>query len=211
MARLYIDKNDIASRTAWFYVLMTKAQVEIFEFNKENDEMFFDNPLQIRPLLVDGNVRVWGSQAVILYVAEKFTNFEGFGATLQTRLKNESILYWASGSLYRSVVTEFVAPQLYAEEALLGDGKAAQLEFGEMATREQLDSLEMKYFMKTKFISGESPDFIDFYVGIYLSVIDKVEFDLSKWPKTCKWYNEIKQRTNEMIKTFQEQETFKQG
>eukprot|EP00794_Sanderia_malayensis_P001461 gene1461-1615_t len=113
MARLYIDKNDIASRTAWFYVLMTKAQVEIFEFNKENDEMFFDNPLQIRPLLVDGNVRVWGSQAVILYVAEKFTNFEGFGATLQTRLKNESILYWANPSLLSLLHHNFMLKKLF--------------------------------------------------------------------------------------------------
>ena len=106
-----------------------------------------------------------------------------------------------------------MAPQLHDEEALPGEAKHSQLEFGKKETCEQLDALETAYFQKMRFMAGSKPDFMDYYVGIILSVLDKVEFDLSQWPKTKAWYDEMKRRTNEMIIIFQEQEyqSSKQG
>ncbi len=108
---------------------------------------------------------------------------------------------------------EFVAPQLYQEEALEGELKLAQVESGKKATHEQLTALEKSYLQKSKFISGEKPGFLDFNIGIILSVLEKVNFDFTEWPKTKQWFTQMRLKSQEMIRRFQEHEgqSSKQG
>lgn len=68
----------------------------------------------------------------------------------------------------------------------------------------QLDVIESMYLKKSKYLSGDEVNFVDFYIGIILSVLDKVKFDFSKWPLTLKWYSSMKEKVSSMIEKFQE-------
>eukprot|EP00795_Rhopilema_esculentum_P017262 gene17262-8825_t len=166
MAKLFIDKNDIASRAAWFYVLMHEAPIEIYEFNPNNEELEEENPLKMVPFLIDGHVKVWGSQATIFYIAEKYSAFEGLGKTFEERAKTESILAWANTTLYRTVITDFVAPQIYEDEALPGESSKIQVEFARKSLTEQLDVLEGSYLKIKNYMIQDSVHFVDYYVVV---------------------------------------------
>jgi len=203
MARLFINKVDIASRITWFYVLMSKSPVEIYEYNDENEELEEENPIKMVPFLMDGDVKIWGSQACILYLAEKHGTIEEFGKANEGRAKIESMLSWATSSLFRNVAEDYVVPKLYDEGDLNGEYRRLQIEFGKKAVHEQLDVMESRYLKKNKFILGKEVHFVDYYIGMILSMLDKVDFDFSKWPHTFKWYKIIKDDVYKMIQEFQ--------
>ena len=108
---------------------------------------------------------------------------------------------------------DLVRPQICDKDALPGTDKDSQIEFGRNGIVEHFDTLETAYFQKNDFIYGKEPGFVDYYIGMFLSDLEKVDFDFSKWPKTAKWFKDMKSRVSERIGQFQEQEikSSKQG
>ena len=93
--------------------------------------------------------------------------------------------------------------KLYDEEGLDGENKTIQIECGKRSVHEQLDVMESMYFKDNAFILGKEVHFIDYYIGMILSALDKVDFDFSKWPCTSKWYKIMKDKAHNMIEEFQ--------
>ena len=98
---------------------------------------------------------------------------------------------------------DYVEPKLF-EEGLNGENRRVLIEFGKKSVHEQLDVIESMYLKENKFILGNEVHFIDFYIGLILSALDKVDFDFSKWPHTSKWYHTMQDKAQNMIEGFQE-------
>ena len=79
------------------------------------------------------------------------------------------------------------------------------MEYARKSLTEQLDVLEGSYLKIKNYMIQDSVHFVDYYVGMILSLLDKVNFDLAQWPKTKKWYNEIKKKMSKNIDMFHEQ------
>ena len=92
---------------------------------------------------------------------------------------------------------------MYEAEGLNGANRKIQIDYGIKSVSEQFDVIESMYLKKNKYMLGNEVHFIDYYIGIILSVLDKVEFDFSKWPQMSKWYSIMKDEVSCMIQKFQ--------
>jgi len=193
MAKLYIADGDPDSQICQLYSKKNKIQLEIVRYNPQDPHQSLVNPLRIVPFLLDGEIKAWGCNATLLYLAETYGKFDLFGDSLEERTKVNALLSWTAGTLSRSVLTSLVHPQQY-DTFKLSDKAHNDLliESGSRMTKECLDILETQYLSKKKCLCGDSESLADLYAAQVLLSLTSVSFSLSKWPKTEQWLQRMK-------------------
>jgi len=193
MAKLYVKSDDVNSRLPWLYALLTKcSDVELIHFNAEDSHQLLLNPTKSLPFLIHDDIRVFGGLAVCLYLAEKFASYTSYSKSLNEQVKYNSILFWSANTLYRQVLDNYVLPQIKEGCQLSAGDNEYLLEHGLKNTKDELTALEETYLSKTKYLCGDHEFIGDYYVALILMDLDKIQFDLSPWPKTKLWYDGMK-------------------
>ena len=147
------------------------------------------------------------SQAIIRYVAHRYTNFAGLG---DGNVKNpnwaliakiDATICWLHTELYRllhvwvlrvkrltgwiaisrDLFGKFIGPALFG----MGPESARDqvVEDGEKRVRKHLDTLEKVYLEKTDFLVGSHATVADVFCAEFVSLLELKAFDFSSWPK----------------------------
>jgi glutathione S-transferase len=191
---LYAGKLSPPSRAVWLYILQNNLPIDVHEIDilkgeTKTDEFTKLNPHQAVPVLKDRDVVVRESQAIIRYLAHRYTNFAGLGASTSPKNPNweetskiDATVCWLHTTFYPDVFDNFVKPSILP--ALPEGVKEAVIEIGEKNTKKHLDTLEKVYFEGKDFLCGGQPTVADIFGGVFMSVLElKKDFDLSAWPK----------------------------
>ncbi|XP_057305989.1 glutathione S-transferase D2-like isoform X2 [Hydractinia symbiolongicarpus] len=195
MAKLYVKEYDVDSKLPWLYIILTKSPVDIVIFKPGDTQHTLMNPAKILPFLLDEDVKIWGTVAVLLYLTQKFGNNLYHGQNADEKAKINSILYWTGGPFYRSAITNFVRPQQSEPfYKLPGNDNQLLIQHGKKNITDHLDTLEKQYFTKKKYVHGDAETIADFYICNILMELERFKFDFSKWPKTEKWFHEMSQK-----------------
>lgn len=159
------------------------------------------------PLLQDGDLTIYGSQAIIFYLAEKFSNYLSFGKG-DERPHVESVIHWAATTLLRDVGNNYVYPSLnQAEDALSKRANISLVEFAKTEVKFHLDTLEKHYLSQRKFLcSTAAPTLADSWTVMVLSLLELVSFDLTQWPKTKAWMCSMKSRSDYVDVSYSHEE-----
>ena len=88
----------------------------------------------------------------------------------------------------------YVLPKTKSKYQLLGNDNELMLQNGFDKLKDQLDQLESVYFTKSSYVFGNEETVLDLYLSIILMELGQVEYDLTKWPKTKNWYEQMKQK-----------------
>lgn len=158
------------------------------------------------PLLQDEDLSLYGSQAIIFYLAEKFSNYAGFGKS-DERPVVESVVHWVATTLLRDVGNNYVYPSLNrAEDALSKGANTSLVEFGKKEVIFHLHTLEKHYFSQHKFLCCGVPTLADSWTAIVLSLLELVSFDLSPWPSLKLWMSCVKSSTDYVDVSYSHEE-----
>jgi glutathione S-transferase len=71
-------------------------QVNFREKETSTDEYFAINPMRKVPVLVDGDFKLWESNAILTYLAQKFPETNALPTDLQGRADADRWLHWQS-------------------------------------------------------------------------------------------------------------------
>lgn len=143
------------------------------------------NPQHIVPTLVDGNLTLWESRAICIYLIEKFGGDENplLPQDVETKALIQQRMYFDMGTLFKSFADYYMAPMR-----------------GEERTPEKLEKCQFAmtllngFLEKSGFVAGtDDMTVADIVVFATVSTFDAVGFDFTDYPKVKEWLDTMKE------------------
>ncbi|ELT93184.1 hypothetical protein CAPTEDRAFT_223991 [Capitella teleta] len=195
--RVYIVRLSAPCRAVWMYMLqhsIPHTVIDVDFTDGEHAKEFKGRvPHEEVPVLVDGEVVVFQSPAILCYLAKHYTNHLGFGLTTKDQMNVESLLSWANADFHRVVGYSYAYPTAL-DKYRLPDEEANEIlvEHGLSQLARHLERLEKNYLKSQKFIAGDFPSVADSFVATVLVQAEWTGLDLKMYPRVTKWLTKVK-------------------
>nr|APC23397.1 GSTd4 [Liposcelis entomophila] len=163
-------------------VSLETKEVNVLTGENKTAEFTKLNPQQQVPLLVDGDVILPESRAIIEYLVDTYAKDDSlYPKNPKIRAKIKSRLYFDCGTL---------CPKLYTAYNDLFYGKPAK-EADVASLRDSIQVLE-GYLNRDKWVAGPNITIADISLVAIISGLPIYDFDLSPFPKVQNWIEECK-------------------
>ncbi|XP_057298415.1 glutathione S-transferase theta-1-like [Hydractinia symbiolongicarpus] len=197
MLKLHAVRISPCCRIVWLYCLQNNLPLEINDVDifggEHNTNEFRElSPHGEIPLLVDGEVKIYGACAILFYLGEKYTKFNRFGESNAEKAMVNSLLSWTSLELHSTAGHRVVYPHFMEQYHLEDDATESLIEKGTIDLTRHLEMLENLYLSKTKYLTGGFPTIADYYVATVLVQLEWINFGLELWPKISAWLSILK-------------------
>jgi glutathione S-transferase len=181
---LFAADNDIA---------MEHVVVDLMTGEHHKEPFVAVNPNRLVPVLVDGDLTLTESEAILRYLAEK-TGSDAYPSDAKARAKVNEMLAWFNTNLYRELGYHLVYPQIFPhhkrEPAAANE---ATVNWGKDKTAQVLAVLDQHYLgAGQKYLVGDSKTIADYFGAGLLACGELVGCDLSKYPNVKRWYENMK-------------------
>uniref|UniRef100_A0A182PZ68 glutathione transferase n=1 Tax=Anopheles epiroticus TaxID=199890 RepID=A0A182PZ68_9DIPT len=186
MPRLDLYYNIISPpcRVVLLFAKWLKLELNLIELDVLKREHYKPEFLKhYIPTLVDGDVVVWESSAILIYLAEKYSTDDTlYPKDNALRAKVNQRLFYDIGTLMRSVTT-YYHPILMGGEGKLEDFKKVQDAVGVLNS----------FLGASRWTAGEHITVADFAIAVTVAALDGVlHFDFSVYPNVHRWYEQCK-------------------
>uniref|UniRef100_A0A2M4ATB8 glutathione transferase n=1 Tax=Anopheles triannulatus TaxID=58253 RepID=A0A2M4ATB8_9DIPT len=160
-------------------------QLNLFTEEHLKPEFLKINPQHTIPTLVDNDVVLWESRAIITYMCEKYgKNDSLYPRDPKKRALVNQRLYFDMGTLYQRFSQAFYPVMMQGQQ--LNPELVAKLD-------EALEFLEV-FLEKTSFVAGDKLTVADLCILSSITTIDvTVGHDLSKYQQIQRWYGQLKE------------------
>ncbi|XP_053659670.1 glutathione S-transferase 1-like [Anopheles marshallii] len=142
------------------------------------------NPFHCVPTLVDNDLTLWESRAILVYLVDKYgrTNSRLYPKDAQARALINQRLFFDHGTL-SARLDDYFYP-LYFEGAAPGGEKLEKLE--------EALSLLNGFLTTNPYAAGPNMTLADYSLVATVSSLEAVQYDLSKYPAISAWYEACK-------------------
>ncbi|XP_013101404.2 glutathione S-transferase 4-like [Stomoxys calcitrans] len=164
-------------------VELNKKLLQISKRENLKPEFLKINPQHCIPTLVDGDLTLWESRAIMVYLVEKYGKQDDplYPSCPKKRALINQRLHFDLGTLHTSFANYFY-PKFFTKKPI-GPEVYKKLE----AALEFLDI----FLSESKYVAGDTMTLADFAILATVSTIEMASVDLSKYPNISRWYNEI--------------------
>ncbi|XP_061705097.1 glutathione S-transferase 1-like [Cydia pomonella] len=140
------------------------------------------NPQHCLPTLVDDDLTLWESRAILTYLATKYGDGSLYPADHKLRAAVDQRLYFDMGTLYQRF-TDYLYPQLFGNQPA-DEEKLKKLE-------EALEFLNI--FLEGKpWVAGSTLTVADYSIICTVNSIIALDVDVYKYPNIKEWYERAK-------------------
>lgn len=147
-------------------------QVDFKHHETQSAEYYLINPMRRVPALVDGDFRLWESNAILTYLARKFPHTNALPTDIRGRADADRWLHWQSCHLM----------------PLMGSLKTG-VEKDPNAIKPLFTVLEIP-LQHGPFVLGNL-SVVDFAIGAYLMTKMARQFDYSEHPRVAAWLAQL--------------------
>lgn len=189
-------------------VKLNKHYVNLFTKDQLKDDYIKLNPLHKVPFIIDGDLKINESRAIVCYLANKYSGAKNtlYPVDPIERAKVDELLYFDIGSLYQSS-SKYFMPRVF------GGPKELDPE-AEKAFRSNLSYLNdrLKANGGKKFLLGDDITVADISIMSSFCVPEANEYDMSEFKDLLSYitrlkgsipkYHEINDEANENLKKF---------
>ncbi|XP_058121116.1 glutathione S-transferase 1-like [Anopheles ziemanni] len=167
----------------WLRLELNLIELDVLKREHYKPEFLKLNPQHCIPTLVDGDVVVWESSAILIYLAEKYGKDDTlYPKDIALRAKVNQRLFYDIGTLMRSITT-YYHPILMGGEGKLEDFKKVQ---------DAVCVLD-RFLGEGRWMAGEHITVADFTTAVTVAALDGVlNFDFSTYPNVHRWYEQCK-------------------
>lgn len=167
-------------------IKLNLIDVNVLKREQYKPEFLALNPQHCIPTLVDGKVVVWESNAILIYLAEKYGTDEKqfYPKDIGERAQVNRLLFFQLGALHRNVST------YYYPILMGGEGKPEDF-------RKVQDTVCIldKFLDGNKWLAGDQLTVADFSIVINVAALEGVvKMDLSRYQNVRRWFQQCKQQ-----------------
>lgn len=160
--------------------------VDLMKSEQRSPEFLAINPNGKNPALVDGEFRLWESNAILQYMSERYADGRLWGHDPQSRADVSRWLFWESSEwlpsispmVFERMVKPMFQPGAVPDAAVI---QRATERFG--ATAPVLE----QQLAKGRFIAGDEPTLADFSVAALLTYWQPGQVPLQGYPNILAW------------------------
>jgi glutathione S-transferase len=166
------------------------VQVDLVKREQRSPDFLALNPHGRVPVLVDGNLTLWESHAILAYLGDKTGKM--WPASAAGRADALRWLFFLSGHV-APPATDLAFNRIAVKLAGL-PGDEAAIARGEKALPDVIRILEGQ-LSKTKWMLGDDFTLVDCAYGPVLNVIEKADFTFGDFPKVREYLDAIRSRS----------------
>lgn len=167
------------------------------------------NPNRLVPLLVDGDLRLTESSAILKYLADKIGS-PAYPKDLKERAKVNEVMDWINTNFYREFGYGLCYPQLFPHHKRRSDeAQQAVIEWGAERSRKWLQVLNDYWIGSKPYLCGDRITIADYFASGVVSIGELVGCDFSAYPNVQRWLDTMKTlpnwaRINEVFDGYRE-------
>jgi len=164
--------------------------VDVYRGEGRTPEYLSINPWGKIPTLVDGDLTLWESNAIVAYLAEAYGDYRLWSRHPKQRADIARWLFWESSHWQPTLIPFFAAAvgrALFPERAL---PQAAAVHWEDPALQTLLQFLE-RHLSERRFLVGDQLTLADFCVGAMLMYGRVAGFPFERFTALAAWYARI--------------------
>ena len=193
--------STVARPVAFFIadhnIAVEEQVIDLFKGEQYGPEFLAINPNHAVPVLVDGDLTLYESSAILKYLADK-VNSPAYPKDLKARARVNSVMDWFNTGFYHHFGYELCYEQLLDHYKIQDAGAREHVIARGKATAEKmLDVLNNNMLGDGRaFLCGAEMTIADYFASGIISVGDVTGCSFAKWPNVVAWMNRIKARPN---------------
>lgn len=200
--KLYMHPASITSRPVRLLIAekgldVEEVVVDLMTGEHHQEPYITFNPNRLVPVLVDGDLKLTESSAILKYLAEKYDMPE-YPKDPKKRAKVNEIMDWFNTNFYRDWGYNLCYPQLFPHHVRpTEEGQRVALEWGREKSQFWLQVLNDHWLGDgRKWLAGDQPTIADYLAGSITALGQMVQVDLSKYPNVERWLENVKGMRN---------------
>jgi glutathione S-transferase len=201
-----------ASRPVRLFIAEKKLPVEeqtvdILAGEHMKDEFTSINPSKMVPALVDGDLRLTESSAILKFLGSKFDCPE-YPKDLHARAKVDETMDWFNTQFYRDFGYGLLYPQIFPHHKRPTDEHhAGHVAWGKDKTRHWFSILDKHYLGKTRYVAGASITIADYFGACIVTAGELIGCTFEGFHNVQNWLGAMKKlpswaKTNEVMYGF---------
>lgn len=182
--RLFAAENGIA---------MDEEEVDLFTGAHYEEPYASFNPNNMVPVLVDGDLNLTESSAILKYLADK-TNSPAYPKDLKARAKVNELMDWFNTNFYRDFGYGWIYPQIFPHHKRQTDeGQAQTVAWGKERAQRWLKILNDHWLGPDKpYLCGEQITIADYFGVALMTLGEVIRVDFSAYPNVQRWLGNMK-------------------
>ncbi|MEY4948499.1 MAG: hypothetical protein RL698_710 [Pseudomonadota bacterium] len=151
------------------------------------------NPSRQVPLLVDGDMRLTESSAILKYLAEKYDS-PAYPKDIRKRAKVNEMMDWLNTGLMRDLGYNLTYPQVYPHHKRRSDeAQAGTLAWGQAGARQWLLLLDQHWIGADRpYLCGAEITIADYFGACTVTLAELIGCDFSQFPHLSQWLSKMK-------------------
>lgn len=185
---MFIADHDIA---------VEPVVIDLMKGEQYQPEFLAVNPNHAVPVLVDDDLTLYESSAILKYLADK-VNSPAYPKDLKQRARINAAMDWFNTGFYHVFGYDFCYEQLLDHYKLQdADARSKVIERGKATAEAKLDVLENNMLGDGRaYICGAEITLADYLASGIVSLGEITGCGFAKWPKVQAWLNRMKARPN---------------
>ena len=162
--------------------------VDYFKAEQKSPEYTAINPMQSLPAMVDGDLVLWESNAILQYAADKMGNDSAYPRDLKTRADINRWLLWESSSWFPSCYVYLVENCV---KPVLGSQPDPAVLSAQAAQFDKLAGIVDKRLSGSTWVAGKAPTIADIALAAPMHLHGWQKLPLGDYPNIRRWMSAV--------------------
>lgn len=199
--KLYMHPVSTVSRPVRLFIADSKIDceeetVDLMSGAHHKEPYASLNPNRLVPMLVDGDLKLTESSAILKYLADKIDS-PAYPKDLKERAKVNEMMDWINANLYRDLGYGLCYPQLFPHHRRPSDeAQQATIAWGAERSKNWLRILNDHWIGSKPYLCGNRITIADYFGAGIVTLGELVGCDFSDYPNVRRWLDTMRTLPN---------------
>ncbi len=189
--KLYCDPISTTSRPVMLFaaesgIAFEREHVDLLSDGNLDPAYLAINPNGVVPFLIDGDLAIGESMAILTYLAQKIGS-PAYPAALKARAKVDEALSWFATNLHEYFCLFTIYPNFGIPKGVDPMLSQALIAFGEEKAPRWLKVLDQHMIGDKPFVCGETISLADYLGSAFITLGDAAAYDFGPYPNIRRW------------------------
>ncbi len=196
--KLYMHPVSMTSRPVRLFaaeagIQLDEEEVDLFSGAHYEEPYTSFNPNNMVPVLVDGDLKLTESSAILKYLADKVGS-PAYPKDLQARAKVNEVMDWFNSNFYREFAYGCLYPQMFPHHKRQSDESHANtIEWGKQNAERWLKVLNDHWLGPDKpYLCGDQITIADYFGAALITLGEVARMDFAAYPNIQRWLGNMR-------------------